>query len=504
MELVDTPDLGSGALGVRVRVSSSASDTAGIDIVKFHTQGGSSMANAQLEIQKENLEGSKIKIAVKASKEVVSSASKSVAKQVLKHIRIPGFRKDKTPLVFVKRHIGAERFDEYVQHELLPKTYYDALEQEGLQPISEVVYAGKKLSDGGFEFEATFAVAPELSLPDYKGLKVEPEAVEEISDEKVNDFLEDLRQKRAEAVDVAEGTEAAEGHRANVLVRGKIDGEDSDFLKHYNTSIRLGQEDLYPGLDAQVLGKKKLDRFECEITFPEDWANKALAGKTASLEVKILALKDVKVPELDAEFFSQLGGFETLEDVKTAIRRELESQEKQAAARRFRSRLQDALYEATSCEVPGALIEELTEAKLHDLKMDLEQRRSTYEDWLKAQGKTAEDHKVELDKDSERELKLSFVLTEISLKEGETVEDREILQRIQYTALMLRKDFHEIMDYVESLGRRVLIRAEILQEKALHLLERHYDPTLHEDQHEEEEEEHVHGPHCNHDHHEHA
>jgi len=436
------------------------------------------MAKVKLNINRADLEGSRVQLDVNAPVEVVREASKRVAKQVLRHVTVPGFRRDKTPLAMVKRQVGAERFDEYVQAELLPQTYYDAVDQEGIQPISEVQYENRALSpEGAFTFRATFAVAPSFTLGDYKDLKIDKPEAEPVSEEMVEKFLEEFRQKQAVREDVAEGAAVESGHQVSLLLRGKVDGEDSPFLKHYNVTAIMGQEALFPDFDRHILGHKKLDRFEVEHTFAPDYFNKALAGKTASIEIKVLTHKTVVLPEINSEFLQKLGGFSDIQALKDAIRRELENKNAEEARKVLRQKLQDSLNGVIQCEVPKALVQELSEAKLHDLKADLEQRKTTFADFLQSRGQTEEQYQQEVDQASEKELRLSFALTQIANEQGMTVEDNEVLMRIRYTAMVLQKQFHEILEYVENLGRRVLIRAEIKQEKALHYLENLYFPA---------------------------
>ena len=116
------------------------------------------------QIKREDLGEAKMSLAVEVNKSSVQSATKSVQKQILKHVKIPGFRRDKTPLALVKRYVGADRFNEYVQRELLPKAYYEALEQEDLSPISQVEYDGIEFGKDSFHFKASFSVAPEFKL----------------------------------------------------------------------------------------------------------------------------------------------------------------------------------------------------------------------------------------------------------------------------------------------------------------------------------------------------
>ena len=423
------------------------------------------------QVKREDLGDARVQLEVEVPKAVVQAATKSVSKQILKYVKVPGFRRDKTPLPLVKRSVGKERFNEYLQRELLPQTYYEALEQEGVRPISEVEYEGIEFASDTFKFIAKFSVAPEFNVGDYKKLKVESFQEKEVSDKEVDDFLEELVSKQAEMEDFESDVETAKGHWVSLLVKGKVDGEDSKFLRHYNTGVTLGKNELYPKFDKELLGKKKMDRVNFDYTFAKTYDNKALAGKTASFEVKILGHKNITTPKIDDEFAKKMGPFENVESLKETVKAELGNKKREESLQEFRKHLQDSLHEVIECQVPQSLIDELSDAKMQDLKHSLAQKNQSFDEHLSAEGKTEEELKQDMHSNSERELKLSFALTEIAIKEGLEVQDMEVNQRIAYTAHALRKNVDEILEYVENLGRKVLIRSEIMQEKALGFLE---------------------------------
>ncbi|MCJ8344105.1 trigger factor [bacterium] len=448
-------------------------------------------------VTREDLGDSKVKLSVEISKTRVQTASKSVQKQVLKHIKVPGFRRDKTPLPLVKRTVGADRFNQMVQRELLPQVYYETLDQENISPISEVEYEDIKLSSDKLSFHASFSIAPEFKLGEYKDLEIAEVETAKVEDSDINVFLEDFAKKMAESVDVEDGKEAAEGDWVSLLIKAKVDGEDNRSLRHYNEAIILGENSLYPDFDQNFIGKKKLDRVTFEYTFAEDFENKALATKTAEFDVKILGHKIQTVPSIDDELAKKTGSFDTLEKLKETIKTELLGRKEQEVSQDLRKAIQEALLEKIDCDLPERLTNELTQAKFDDLKHEMTQKGESFEDYLASQGKSEDELKAEMNEDSAKELKLSFALTEIAKLENFEVHDQEIAYRIDYTARVLKKNFDEVLEYVESLGRRVLIKAEIMQEKALHFLEaeaKGEDAEVHE---------HVHDENCNHDH-EHA
>lgn len=426
------------------------------------------------QVKREDLGDARVQLQVEVPKNVVQAATKSVSKQILKYIKVPGFRRDKTPLPLVKRSVGKERFNEYLQRELLPQTYYEALDQEGVRPISEVEYEGIEFASDSFKFTAKFSIAPEFSVGDYKSLKVDAFQEKEVTEEEVENFLEDLVSKQSEMEDFESDVETAKGHWVSLLVKGKVDGEDSKFLRHYNTGVVLGKDELYPKFDKELIGKKKMDRVNFEYKFAKSYENKALAGKTASFEVKILGHKNITTPKIDDEFAKKMGPFENVQALKETVQAELGNKKREESLQEFRKHLQDTLHGIIECEVPQSLVDELSEAKMQDLKHSLAQQNKSFEEHLSSEGKTEEDLKNGMNSDSERELKLSFALTEIAIKEGLEVEDIEVNQRIAFTAHALRKNVDEILEYVESLGRKVLIRSEIMQEKALGYLENLY------------------------------
>ncbi len=432
--------------------------------------------NKHLSIQQETTEDCKIKLHVEVPKPTVHAACKSVQKQILKHIKIPGFRRDKTPLPLVKRQVGIERFNEYVQRELLPKVYYEALEQEKIQPISEVTYENLSITKDDFVFDALFSIAPEFKLGDYAKMSVAPEEPAGVEDSEIDGFIEDFAKKHAEKAEPEEGSKTLKDDWVSVLVKGKVDGEDSKFLRHYNTGLTLGQDEIFPGFDQHLLGKEKLERVQFSHEFASDYKNQALAGKTAELEVKILGHQKVEIPEINDEFAKKLGPFETVADLKQGVRKELENKASEKAVEDYKDRVKDALHDQIECTVPESLIKELADSKLDELHSEIKREKLSFEDYLASRGETEEQLKEHFLFESEKALKLSFALTEIAKREELEIEDREIIQRIGMTAHMLQRPFEEILEYVESVGRRVLIRSELMQEKSLAHLTALYSP----------------------------
>jgi trigger factor len=432
------------------------------------------MLKAVYGVEKQQLEGSKLSIRVTVPANLVDSARKSVCRWVSKSITVPGFRPGKVPVSIMKRHVGVERFDEFVMGELLTESYYAALEQEKINPVTEVVYGDKKLDANEFSFEASFAVAPEFTLGDYNALEVEEVQKDEVTEAEMNELMERLALNVAEKKEPAEDEPIENGDQISVLAKGKIDGESSSLLRHYNRLLIVGKNELYPGLDENFIGKKKMERVQLEYSFPEDYAVKGLAGKKAELDIKVLAHHKIQIPEINDEFAKNYFRCDTLVELQEQMKAELTARKENEARKKEMEAIQSALYKVVKCEIPETLVQELTDAKKEDLMIGLEERNITLSDHLIAKGQTEEEFNAQMMEESRRELALSFALTEIAEKENLDVSDEEVLYRVHHTAYVYKKSYRDILEYVDSKGRRPLIKSEIKQEKAMNFLQKKY------------------------------
>jgi trigger factor len=306
----------------------------------------------EFEVKESKVEDGTLTLEVEVSTQAVAEAYRNVRKELSRYVRIPGFRKGKTPLNVLANHIGKERFQREVERELLPQYYYRAIEETGHRPVSPVTYDEKILSKNKpFVFKAKVAVAPEIELGDYKAAEVDAPEVEAVSDEDVDKRLDELR-LQASSPEEKEGA-AAEGDLVQFDVTGKVGDQEFPSLTREKVTVRVGDDGYFPGFDKELVGIGAGESKDFSLPAPEDAANPKLAGSEVAFHVEVQAVRSVTLPELDEEFLGKLrGNIQTADDLKARVRVELEQDRRKAAEEAHDLAVQDMLLGLVEARLP--------------------------------------------------------------------------------------------------------------------------------------------------------
>ena len=419
----------------------------------------------EFEVKESNVEDGTLTLAVEVSSQAVAEAYRNVRKELSRYVRIPGFRKGKTPLNVLANHIGKERFQREVERELLPQYYYRAIEETGHRPVSPVTYDEKTLGKNKpFFFKATVAVAPEVELGDYKSAEVEVKEPEEVTDEEVEKRLDELR-LQASSPEEKEGA-AEEGDLVQFDVVGKVDDQEFPSLSRQKVTVRVGDDGYFPGFDKELVGCKAGDSKDFSLPAPDDAANPKLANAEVNFHVEVLAVRSVVLPVIDEEFLSKLrGNIQSEDDLKSRIRVELEQDRRKSAEEANDMAIQDMLLGLVDAEPPAAMLDSRVEEKLYDFREQFKPPYS-YDDYLSEWGRTEEDVKAELREGAVKTCQIEFALDEIAKREGITASDEEVAHRLRMLARMMRRSPMDIEEMVDSSGSRVLEKQKLTREKA--------------------------------------
>lgn len=417
------------------------------------------------EVKESKVDDGSLTLKVEVSSQAVGEAFRNVRKELSRYVRIPGFRKGKTPLNVLVNHLGRERFEREVERELLPQYYYRAIEETGHRPVSPVVYEEKTLARGKpFTFVAKVAVAPEIALGDYQAAEIDVKDPEEVSDEDVEKRLDELR-LQASSPQEKEGA-AEEGDLVQFDVTGKVGDQDFPSLSRQKVTVRVGDDGYFPAFDKELVGLDVGAEKDFTLKAPEDAANPKLAGADVSFHVKVLAIRSVELPEIDEEFLGKLrGNIQTIDDLKARIRVELEQDRRKASEEANDMAIQDMLLGLVEAEPPAAIVDARVEEKFYDFR-DQFKPPYTYDDYLSEWGRTEEDVKAELREGAVKTCQIEFALDEIAKREGITATDEEVAHRLRMLARMMRRSPMDIEEMVDSSGSRVLEKQKLTREKA--------------------------------------
>ncbi len=409
----------------------------------------------------------------------VAKAFRTVLKKYQKLARIPGFRPGKVP-ESVLRSRFSQGIREEVVETVVPQHFREAITQKGLRPVSQPQVANLELEEGKpLHFKAVFEVAPEFSVDGYQDVKVEKPDTE-LSDAEFEAELERIRDSHSRLETVTEGRGLADGDWALITFTGELEGENAPAaegaesasstasppapqpIEGKDVSVEIGGKDTVEAFTDALRGAKPGQELKFEVTYPGDFGQKRLAGKTVAYNVEVRGIQKKVLPELNDEFAKELGSYENLEDLKKKLREHLAADKKHRLLTDTRNRLLDALVARFQFPVPESLIQSQIDTRLErGLRA------------LAAQGMRTEDmRRLDFDRlrEAQREaaaseVKGTLVLDRIADVENIQVGDEEVERELQVISLQTREPLENLRDRLTREGSLNRIREQLRREK---------------------------------------
>ncbi|HOL17210.1 MAG TPA: trigger factor [Bacillota bacterium] len=417
----------------------------------------------------EKIEGNKVRLEIEVAAPDVDTALAKAYRKVVKKVNLPGFRKGKVPRRILEARFGPEILHEEALEILVPPAYQQALKEADVEPIEQPSFKLVQIEEGKpLIVHATVEVLPPVELGEYKGIVVEQEEVE-ITDEQVEQSLEAIREQHARLVPKEEGA-AAEGDLVLIDFKGFIDGEPFSGGEAENYSLELGSGRFIPGFEEQLVGASAGEEREVKVTFPEDYRKEELAGKEAVFQVTVKEIKEKKLPDLDDEFAKEVSDKETLEEFKAQIRERLENNAREQSRIKLEETLIEKLTEASKVEPPPVLIERQIDRMLGELEQYLRFQGLTLEKFCEMSGKSIEELRQNKQEEAAQRVKANLVLDALIKKEGITVEDSEVDEKIAAIAAEHNDDPERVRELFEKQGRLSFMREEMRMRKVIDLL----------------------------------
>ncbi|MBR6109156.1 MAG: trigger factor [Clostridia bacterium] len=335
------------------------------------------------------IENGKVKLTFKLPAEDYVKALNDAYHRIGSKYRMPGFRNGKAPRRMIEKQYGDAAFWDKELDMAVERACADAVAEHKLLPALAPEYSILSYSEtDGCEIEATMVLEPTCELGDYKGIEI---ALQEynVTDEQVAEELEKRRHDQARLVAVDRPIEL--GDTAVFDFAGFCDGEQFEGGTAENYSMVIGSHQFIPGFEEQMVGMKVDEERDVNVTFPEDYNAEHLAGKPAVFKVKVHEISYEELPELDDEFASETSEFDTLDELKADIRRELEEQAKKDREVAFESAAMQKVIDNAKVEIHEELIHAEAHAELHDLEHQLSEIGLKFEDYANYMGTTPED-----------------------------------------------------------------------------------------------------------------
>lgn len=412
-------------------------------------------------------ENSIVTLEIKMPAEEFDIVFKKAAAKLSRQVNIPGFRKGKAPEAVVESFVGAPAIIEEAMEEALPKAYWQAVDESGIEPVSKPEIGVIDMGKGkDLHFKASVTVKPEVTLGEYKGVSVVKE-VYQIADKDVDEALNSKRARLAKLQPAAEGTEAQEGDSLNIDFLGKVDGVPFPGGEAHGYPLEIGSNTFIPGFEPQLIGAKAGDEKDITVTFPEDYHEDSLKGKEAVFTVKVNSLLRKELPEWNEELVQELSETaNTLEELREQTRAELQEQSAKMADESIRGLAIHKAMDNAAVEIPQIMIENRIDDQIEDMSQRLEQQGFSMEMYLGVIKKTPEELREEYREYCTTSVKMDLVLGAVARAEGMTVSEEEIDEQIAGLASETNKTAAEIKERLAQTAAIMNLKEGILLSKA--------------------------------------
>ena len=418
---------------------------------------------------KENVENNKVKLEVELGVPEVDTALAKAYRIVVKDVNLPGFRKGKVPRRILESRFGPEILHEEALEILVPPAYQEAIEEADIDPIGQPDFELVQIEEGKpLIFNAVVEVIPPVELGDYKGLEAEQDEVE-IDDLQVDHHLYMLREQNARLIPKEEG-KVADGDLVTIDFKGFIDDEPFEGGEAENHSLEIGSKSFIPGFEEQLIGAEPGADVEVKVKFPDNYRKDDIAGKDAIFKVKIKQIKEKQLPELNDEFVQEVSEFETLDEMKTDLKGKLLKNAEEQSKTKLEEALIEKATEISKVEAPKTLVDRQIDRMLGDLESYLRYQGLGLDQFIEMSGKTKDELREERREEAEERTKANLVLDAIAKKEGFTIEDSELDDKIKEIAEGYNDDPERIRGVLQSQGRIPVMIEEMRIRKAIDMM----------------------------------
>jgi trigger factor len=384
-----------------------------------------------------------------------------------KSLRLPGFRPGKVPLAVVKQRYGTAVIAEVLEESVNEATQ-KVISERGLRPAGQPKVDVVSLDSAAtpaqtdLEFRVEFEILPEIQMPDFSGISLTRFRAD-VAPEAVDRALEQIATRNREMLEVTEDRGAQTGETLTVDFVGKIDGTEFPGGAATDANVEVGGPGFIPGFTEQLEGTKPGETRTINVTFPEEYGAKDLAGKAATFEITAKALRYPVVPAIDEELAKKLG-FEGLEPAKEMIAQQIQREYDQLGRQRLKRALLDALADKVSFGLPDGLVEGEFDQIWRRIEADIKEGRQDEEDKAKEEAVL----KAEYRAIAERRVRLGLLLNDIGRINGLTVSPEELTRAMRMEAMRYPGQETQVMDFFRQNQQAVeSLRGPIFEDKVV-------------------------------------
>lgn len=418
-----------------------------------------------MKVTAENGENQQVTLTIEVEAAEVTKAVNKAAKRLANRVNIPGFRKGKAPRIIVERHVGTDALMQEAFDLIAPQAFDNALKEQKIEPVTRPNIDIVTLEDGkDLVFKATVTPRPEVKLGDYKGLKVEKQ-VAEVKDEDVEKQIKNFQDRQGKMVDAPEGAAVENGDFTTLNFEGFVDGTPFEGGKGEDYPLQIGSGSFIPGFEDQLVGAKIGEEKEVNVTFPEEYHSKDLAGKAAMFKCTIKSIKRKELPEINDELAKKVSKFDTLDELKADIRKNLEENAERKAENDQKSAAIEQATNNITVDIPAVMIDNRVTAMIQEMAMRLEQQGMKLEQYLQYAGTDIAKIREDYRETAEKNVKTDLMLEEVAKAEDIKVEAKDLDAEVTAMAAAYGATPQQVQKIIKEQGRIGDLAASVLRKK---------------------------------------
>src|SRR5215218_9492492 len=424
------------------------------------------------------LDENKVRLDIEVTPETVRQGVEAKIKELGRQVRVPGFRPGKAPRRVIENRLGRDYIYMEALQDQLPGWYSQAVVETDLRPIDqpEIHFDDPLDEEEGFKFSATVEVRPEAGLGDYRGVEV-PRREVEVTEEDVEDQLEELRGQFATLAAVEErpaqdGDFVILDFSGERLAGGPIEGAQAE-----DYMLEIGRGELLPDFEENIVGMEAGGRKRFGVTFPVDYDEESLRGESVLFSVHVKEIKERDLPPLDDEFVKEASEFETLDELRAAVREKLEAAAEQRVDGEFRGRVLDVVAEGVEVEVPEVMIHEKAHEMVESFERSISAQGMDPEQYYELAGTDHAEFEERVSPDAEDTVKKELVLDAVASAEDIVADEEEVMHEIGHLAEDSERSPEDIAKLMRTNGTYSMLEEEISRQKALDFLVENATPV---------------------------
>ena len=423
-----------------------------------------------MSLQVEKLEKNMAKLTIEVSADDLEKALQSAYNKQKSKINIPGFRKGKVPRQMIEKMYGPEIFYDDAANALIPKAYADAYDECELDIVSQPKIDVVQIEKGKpFIFTAEVATKPEVTLGEYKGLKVD-KVSNRVTQKEVDAKIQEEAEKNARTI-VVEDRAVQDGDEVVLDFEGFVDGVAFEGGKGENYPLTIGSGSFIPGFEEQLVGVESGKEVEVNVTFPEDYHAEDLKGKPAVFKCTVHEIKAKELPEIDDEFAAEVSEFDTLEEYKADVKAKIKAQkEADGKAKKEDQAVEQAVANATM-EIPDAMLDTQVRQMADDFAQRMMQQGLTMEQYFQFTGLTAEKMMEDLRPQALKRIQTRLVLEAIAKAENIEISDEKLDEEIAKMAEAYKMEADKLKEFMGEAEKKQMKEDMAVQEAVTFLVE---------------------------------